>query len=97
MTRYRKNGGKWHADDFGDKVKAGKIRHGHSIGWNNLEKRKSTLIRKYGITNTFNLPRVRKASRDAILKKSYEDHILNCEFDEPLFTFEEYSRRTGDN
>lgn len=97
ITRYQKNGGRWHAADFGDKVKAGKVKHGHSAGWNNLEKRKSTLIRKYGITNTFNLPQVRKASRDAILKKSYEDHILNCEFDEPLFTFEEYSSRVNDS
>ena len=31
------------------------------------------------------------------MKKSYEDHILNCEFDEPLFTFEEYSSRADDS
>ena len=46
-TRYRRNGGKWHACDFGDKVKAGKVAHGHSENWTNTEKRAATVSRRF--------------------------------------------------
>ena len=95
-TRFEKNNGLWHDKDFGNKVKISKIKNGHSAGWNNLEKRKNTLIDKYRVDNTFCLPQVRKASFNALMKKSYEEHILKCKFDEPLFTFDEYLNRIND-
>jgi rubrerythrin len=95
-TRFEKNNGLWHDKDFGNKVKISKIKNGHSAGWNNIEKRKNTLIDKYGVNNTFCLPQVRKASFNALMKKSYEEHILKCKFDEPLFTFDEYLNRIND-
>jgi hypothetical protein len=97
ITRYLTNNGKWHADDFGNKVKITKINNGHSANWTNIEKRKETLKNNYGVDNVFKIPSIRNASRIAIFKKSYIDHILNCEFDEPLFTFEEYLNRSNDN
>lgn len=37
-TRYAKNGGKWHSDDFGKKVKAAKVANGHPENWNNYDR-----------------------------------------------------------
>jgi hypothetical protein len=72
QTRYKKNNGKWHAEDFGEKVKAGKIKNGHPPNWNNPEKRTETLQEVYNVNNTFNLPQVRKSSTLAIRRKSYD-------------------------
>lgn len=51
QTRYKKNNGKWHAEDFGEKVKAGKIKNGHPPNWNNPEKRTETLQEVYNVNN----------------------------------------------
>jgi len=46
QTRLGKNNGNWHADDFGDKVKARKVANGHDENWNNTEKCSETIAKK---------------------------------------------------
>lgn len=54
QTRYKRNGGKWHADDYSDKVKQGTIRNGHSANWKNPDKMKATKLKNHGSSSYVN-------------------------------------------
>ena len=54
QTRYKRNGGKWHADDYSDKVKQGTIRNGHSVNWKNPDKMKATKLKNHGSSSYVN-------------------------------------------
>ena len=45
-TRYKKNNGKWHSDDYPAKVKSTKKEHFGDENWQNIEKQKETIARK---------------------------------------------------
>ena len=86
-TRMAKNGGKWHAADFGRKVKQAKIENGHASNWVNPEKAKSTKLERYGCScfnNTTKNKITRKTNFYATLSESR--NII------PAFTLEEYLR-----
>lgn len=54
QSRYKRNNGKWHADDYPDKVKQGTIRNGHSVNWKNPEKIKATKLKNHGSSTYVN-------------------------------------------
>ena len=97
QTRYQKNNGKYHSDDFVKKVKqTKKIRHGNE-NWINKQKIKKTLLEKYGVTCSFNIKHVEELSAKAILQRSYDNVILNNKFDKPCFNFEYYLKTHKNN
>ena len=97
QTRYQKNNGKYHSDDFVKKVKqTKKIRHGNE-NWINKQKIKKTLLEKYGVTCSFNIKHVEELSAKAILQRSYDNVILNNKFDKPCFDFEYYLKTHKNN
>ena len=53
-------------------------------------KAKNTFIEKYGVTTPFKLERVKRMNGDRAKTASYEKYIKNCEFDEPVFSLNEY-------
>jgi hypothetical protein len=80
-----KNGGTWHAPDFGDKVKAGKLKNGHAPNWTNVEKSRATRLQKYGD------PAFRNREKGVrTLKANFYKRLTSNDDVEPLFSAEEY-------
>jgi len=68
-TRYSKNGGKWHADDFVQKTQNTIAeRHGDSH-WNNPEQTRQTCMTKYGVDHPMKDKRVKAKLIERIFKK----------------------------
>lgn len=61
------------------------------------QKMKNTMLEKYGVDNASKRVEAKKYLGSGTQKKSYEKYILNNEFDQPMFTFEEYQNRKSDN
>ena len=84
-TRFAKNGGTWHAADFGDKVKAGKTAKGHASNWVNAEKSKATRLKKYGDPLFCNKEKAVKT-----VKTRFYEKLASNDKIEPMFSAEEY-------
>lgn len=85
QTRLNKNNGNWHSDDFGEKVKLGKLKNGHPENWVNSCLAQKTKIEKWGSAN-FNNKEKSKATRKTNFYNviSSDKHII------PMFSLEEY-------
>ena len=84
-TRIAKNLGKWHAEDFGQKVKQAKISKGYASNWVNAEKAKSTKLERYGCS-CFNNAAKSKITR----KTNFYATLSESRNIAPAFTLEEY-------
>jgi hypothetical protein len=84
-TRITNNNGKWHANDFGNKVKITKINNGHTANWTNIEKAKNTKLEKYGDIN-FNNKEKNKLTR----KTNFYKKLLTNKEIIPMFSLNEY-------
>ena len=54
QSRYKKNNGKWHSDDYPEKVRQGSLRNGHEANWKNPDKMKATKLADYGSSSYVN-------------------------------------------
>lgn len=57
------------------------------------DKAKDTFIAKYGVQNYLETGIPAKISAELRTRKSYEEFICKCPYDEPMFTLEEYQAR----
>ena len=93
MRRYGVENGGWSAQAR-KKIKESNIKRlGVEYPMQNAEvksKAKNTFIEKYGVTTPFKLERVKRMNGDRAKTASYEKYIKNCEFDEPVFSLNEY-------
>ena len=71
-TRLAKNNGKWHADDFKEKIAQTKLQHFGDASYVNSEKAKATKLERYG-SESFNNIEKRKATN----KKLHRDANWN--------------------
>lgn len=93
MDRYGVENGGW-SDEARKKIKESNIKRlGVEYPMQNAEvknKAKSTFMEKYGVATPFQLERVKRANGDRVKTTSYERYIKGCEFDEPVFSLDEY-------
>jgi hypothetical protein len=61
-----------------------------------IEKAKNTFIEKYGVDTPFKMEKTKTTNKIRTKTKSYNEFILNNEFDEPMFSLQEYIDRTDD-
>ena len=80
-----------------DKCKQTKLKRYGSETYNNSEKNRNTSLARYGVENCFQLDEIKKKIAFANAKISYENFILNNEYDEPLFSLDEYSKRIDEH
>ena len=89
-TRIARNNGKWHARDFPEKCKKTLLKNHGDPNWHNVEATKKTLLQRYGVSCSLNIPAVEEKSAIAIKTRSYREFILNCKYDFPNFSEEFY-------
>lgn len=70
VTRYKKNNGKWHADNYVQKVQNTLLRDHGDPHWNNPEKSTKTTREKYGVDFPLQSKEIQQKCRDTFKKNN---------------------------
>lgn len=94
QTRYQKNNGNWHADDFVFKSKLTKQNNYGDAGYNNHAQAVLTNLKKIGVETPLALTNFRRNGDKT--EFSFYEILLKNKYDIPIFSFDDYINRKSE-